>query len=56
MNTVRIFFLNQGAVTVKVHTDLKSDLRNRKRKRALGNHPSTNATLIIRVLNTTAGN
>ena len=48
--------LNQGALTVKVHTQLRSDLRNRESKRATRKHPSIHATLIIRVMDVTAEN
>ena len=49
-------FLNEGAVTVDGHKQLKNDLTTRERIRAIRNHPSINATLIISVLNVMVGN
>ena len=46
-NIERYFFLNQGAVTVEVHTHLKNTLRNSKRGKAIRNHLSIHTTLII---------
>ena len=49
-------FLNQGAVTVEVHTQLRNALINIKRKKAIINHYSIHTTLIISAMNITAGN
>ena len=49
-------FLNQGAVTVEVHTQLINDLNNNKREKSKRNHSSIHATLIISILNVTARN
>ena len=49
-------FLNQGAVTVEVHTQMKSYSSNRESIRAIINHPSIHTTLIISVLNVMFGN
>ena len=49
-------FLNKGAVTVDISTQLKHALSNRERIMAIINYPSIHATLIISVLNVTAGN
>ena len=42
--------LNQGAVTVEVSIQLKNDLSNRERIRAINNHPSTHITIIRSVM------
>ena len=49
-------FLNQGAVTVEVHTQLINYLINSKMKNAIKNYPLIHKTLIIRVMNITVGN
>ena len=49
-------FLNQGAVTVEVHTQMGNVLSNRESKIDIINHPSIHATIIIRLLNVTVGN
>ena len=48
--------LNQGAVTVEFHNQLKNAFNNREKERSIRNHPSIHATLIISVLNVTVGN
>ena len=48
--------LNQGAVTVEVHTQLINDSKTRERKKAIINHPLIHATLIISAMNITVGN
>ena len=48
--------LNQGAVTVEVHTKLKNALSNKEGIRAIINHLSINSTLIISMLNITVRN
>ena len=48
---VDIFFLNQGAVTVEAHTQLKNTLSNRERIKEKINHHSICATLTISVNN-----
>ena len=48
--------LNQGAVTVEVHTRLINDLRNRKRQKSIRNHPLILVSLIISVINIMVGN
>ena len=55
-NNERKDFLNKGEVTVEVHTQMIKYLSNRESKRAIRNHPSVHATLIISVINTTVGN
>ena len=54
-NTERYFLINQGAVTVEYHNQLKNVLRNRERIRAIRKHPLIHATLIISVLNVMVG-
>ena len=51
-----ICFLNQGAVTVEVHTQLIIILINNERKKDIRNTPLTHATIIIIVMNVTVGN
>ena len=48
-------FLNQGAVTVEVHTQLRNALNNGKSKNAIINHYLIYTTLIISVMNVTVG-
>ena len=55
-NNERTSFLNQGAVTVEVHSEMKNYSSNREIIRSIRNHPSINATLIISVLNVMVGN
>ena len=55
-NNERDFFLNQGAVTVEVHTQLRDALNNTERRKATRKHLSIHATLIISVLNVMVGN
>ena len=49
-------FLNQGAVTVEVYTQLINALINRKIKKYISNHPLIHATLMVSVTNLTIGN
>ena len=49
-------FINQGAVTMEVHTQANNDLKNIKRKKAIRNHHLIHGTLIISVMNVTVGN
>ena len=49
-NNERNFFIDQGAVSIEVRTQLKNALGNRERLRGIVNHPSIYATLIIGVL------
>ena len=55
-NNKRALFLNQGRVTVEVHTQPKKALSNSKRKNATRNHPLIHATIIISVTNVMNGN
>ena len=48
--------LNQGAVTVELHNQLKNYLSNRDSIRAIINNPSIHTTLRISVLNVMVGN
>ena len=54
-NTKRDFFLNQGAVTVEDHTQLKNNLSNSESIRSIRHDPSTNATIIMSALNVKVG-
>ena len=56
INTNRAIFLNQGAVPVEYHTQLKHYLGSRESERAILNHPSKQTILIIIVLNVTVEN
>ena len=56
INNEREPFLNYGAVTDEDHTQLRSDLINRERKRDIRNHLSIHKTLIISVMNVMVGN
>ena len=49
-------FLNQGAVTTEVYTQLRNALSNTERKNAIINQASIHATIIISVMNVTSGN
>ena len=49
-------FLNQGAVTVEVHTKPKNYLRSRERERSIRKHPLIHATIMIIVMNVTVKN
>ena len=49
-------FLNQGAVTVEVHTQLRNALNKSEIKKAIRNHPLIHGTLIISVMNIRVGN
>ena len=49
-------FLDQGAVTVEIHTQLINYLSNIESKRAIINHPSIHESLIISVMNVMVGN
>ena len=55
-NNEREHFLNYGAVTDEDHTQLRSDLINRERKRDIRNHLSIHETLIISLMNATVRN
>ena len=55
-NNDRRVLINQGAVTVEVHTQLRNYLSNRKNKNAIRNHPSIHATLIIKIMNVKVAN
>ena len=48
--------LNQGTVTVEVHTQLRNTLSNREIKTAIINHPLTHTTLMISIISVTVGN
>ena len=48
-------FLNQGAVTVEVHTQMRDYSSNSERINDIINHPLIHATLIKIVLNVTVG-
>ena len=50
------FFINQGVVTVEVHTQLKNASSNIEMVRVIINHPSIHVTIIIRVMNIMVGN
>ena len=56
INDERENSLNQGTVTVEVHTQLINCLSNRKFKKDLINHPLIHATLIIIAMEVTVGN
>ena len=43
--------LNQGELTVDIHTQLINALRNSERKKAIRNHPLNHETLIISLMN-----
>ena len=45
--------LNQGEVTAKVHTQLRTSLRNSEMKKSIINHPLMYATIIISAMNVT---
>ena len=45
--------INQGAITVEVHTQLINDLSNSEREKDIINHPLIHTTLIISVMNVT---
>ena len=49
-------FLNQRAVTVEVHTQLRNDLNNREMKKAIRNQPLIHGTLIISAMDVMIGN
>ena len=49
-------FLNKGAFTVEVHTQLGNALINRKSKKDIRNHPLIHVTRIIIVMNITVRN
>ena len=48
-------FLNQGSVTVEVHTQLINALGNIESRKSIRNHTFIHTTLIIRVTNITVG-
>ena len=48
-------FLNQGAVNVEVHTQMRNTLSISEMKKAIRNHLLFNAILIIHVINTMNG-
>ena len=49
-------FLNQGTVTVEVHTKLIMFSKQNDRKKAIRNYPSIHTTLIISLINVTVRN
>ena len=49
-------FLDQGAVTVEVHTQLINYLRKSEGGKSIRNHPSIHATPIISIMKVTVGN
>ena len=49
-------FLNNGAVTVEFHTQLRNALNNSERKQDIINHPLIHRTLIIIAINVMVGN
>ena len=51
-----IVFLNQGAVTVESHNQLRNYLSNRESKKAIRNHPSIHTIIIIRAMHLMIGN
>ena len=48
--------INQGTVTVEVHTQLRNTLNNSEREKFIRNHPLIHGTIIISVIKVAVGN